>query len=320
MVVVERRQRKGPILTPSSLPCLGNMPTINITEGCAHDCAYCYTQGYRGYPGRGRVILFDNIPELVRAELHRKRKMPHRVYFSPSSDAFQPLPEVLDVTFETMSVLLERGVEVAFLTKGVVGERFGALFCQVAKSPTRVHAQIGITTTSQRLWKMLETGAASPAQRLQVIEGLRQIGLAVRARLDPLIPGLTDTADNLRPLLEELSRRGVRSVAASYLFLRPTFAQRLSEQLQLASGSGCPGTTWPWQDFADGVGGGRMIGLEARQARFDRLRRLAAEYGIDVLVCACKNASLAAGSDCQIAGPPAKAQLGRDAPLFHGLD
>ncbi len=316
MVVVERRKRKGPILTPSSLPCLGSMPTINITEGCAHNCAYCYTQGYRDYPGRGRVILFDNIPELVRAELHRKRKMPRRVYFSPSSDAFQPLPEVLDVTFETMSALLARGVEVAFLTKGIVNERFGALF---AKSPASVYAQIGITTTSQRLCGMLETGAASPAQRLQVIEGLRQIGLTVRARLDPLIPGLTDTADNLRPLLAELSQRGVQSIAASYLFLRPPFAQRLSEQLELALGSDSAVGTWSWQSFADGVGGGQMIGPEERRSRFDWLGCLAAEYGIDVHVCACKNAYLAAGSDCQIAGPPMEAQLGHNAPLFDGL-
>jgi DNA repair photolyase len=176
VVVVERRNRKWPILTPSSLPCLGNMPTINITEGCVHNCAYCYTQGYRSYPGPGRVVLFDNIPELLRAELPRKRKRPHRVYFSPSSDAFQPLGEVQDVTFETMSILLAGGVEAAFLTKGVVNDRFAALF---AESPTSVHAQVGVTTTNRRLWQLLEAGAACPADRLQTIERLTRAGLTV---------------------------------------------------------------------------------------------------------------------------------------------
>jgi len=317
VVVVERSKRKGPILTRSALPCLGNMPTINITDGCAHNCAYCYTQGYRGYPGRGRVVLFDNIPELVRAELCRKRKRPRRVYFSPSSDAFQPLPDVRDVTFETMSALLEGCVEVAFLTKGVVGERFGTLF---AKSPARVHAQIGITTTSPHLWQMLESGAASPEQRLQVIERLRRIGVVVRARLDPLIPGLTDTVDNLRPLLEALSQGGIGSIAASYVFLRPAFAHRLSEQLGGASGSDCTVDRWQWQDFAAGMGGGQMIGPATRRARFERLARLAGEYGIDVHICACKNPHQAANANCQIAGLPAVAEPGRDEPLFHGLD
>ena len=293
------------------------MPTINITEGCSHDCVYCYTQGYGGYPGRRRVILFDNIPELVRTELRRKRKRPQRVYFSPSSDAFQPLDEVRAVTFETMSALLERGVEVAFLTKGVVGEHFGALF---AKSAASVHAQIGLTTTSDRLWEMLEPGAASPAQRLRDIEELGRIGLAVRARLDPLIPGLTDAADNLHPLLDALGRRGIRNIAASYVFSRPAFARRLAEQLKRASEAGCGVGTWVWQDFADGVGGGRMLDPDARWARFDRLGQLAAEYGIDVHVCACKNPCRATETNCQIAGPPLTAQWGRDTPLFHGLD
>jgi len=118
VTAVEHGQRKGPILTPSSLPCLSDMPTINITEGCAHGCVYCYTQGYTNYPGAGRVVVFDNIPELVRTELPRKRRKPSRVYFSPSSDAFQPLQAVQAVTYETMSMLLHAGVEVAFLTKG----------------------------------------------------------------------------------------------------------------------------------------------------------------------------------------------------------
>jgi len=293
------------------------MPTINITEGCAHGCAYCYTQGYWGYPGAGRVVLFDNVPELVRSELQRKRKKPRRVYFSPSSDAFQPLPEVRDVTFETMSVLLERGVEVAFLTKGVVSDRFLGLF---AGSPTSVYAQVGITTLSQRLWRILEPCAASPEQRLQVIDGLRRIGVVTKARLDPLIPEWTDTEDGLRPLLAELTWRGVQDIAASYLFLRPAFAQRLSEQLGLARGSTCSAGAWFWQRLADGVGGGQMIGPEERRARFDRLARLAAEYGIDVHVCVCKNPDLSAGPGCQIAGPPMEAPLGVEGPLFRGLD
>ncbi|MBT3201525.1 MAG: radical SAM protein [Phycisphaerales bacterium] len=311
--MVERRKRKGPILTPSSLPCLGKMPTINITEGCVHNCVYCYTQGYRSYPGQGRVVLFDNIPELLRAELPRKRKKPHRVYFSPSSDAFQPLDEVQDVTFETMSILLARGVEIAFLTKGVVDERFAALF---AKSSTSVHAQIGVTTTNPRLWELLETGAACPAERLETIERLTRIGVSVRVRLDPLIPGLTDRADNLRPLLSELSRRGVRSIVASYLFLRPGFAQRVSRQLEFALGSSWDIGAWSGQNFVEGLGSGRMISTEERQARFTQLRDLAAGFGIDVHVCACKNPRLQDNSDCKIAGPSPNAQPEPDTPLF----
>lgn len=311
MVILERGQRSGPVLTPSSLPCLRGIPTVNITNGCAHACSYCYTRGYSGYPGEGRVIVFDNIPDLVQAELLRKRRRPGRVYFSPSSDAFQPLREVQDVTYKTMSILLNSGVDVAFLTKGAIEDRFMALF---SASPTKVFAQVGITTLEERLRQALEAGAASITQRLKVMEDLAQIGVEVRARLDPLIPGLTDTESSLSSLLAELIRRGVRRVAASYLFLRPAFSQRICERLCGFPGWPRSAATWPWHRLADGVGGGQMISLNERRQGFRRLEALAEEHGVSVHVCACKNPDLGLTSDCGIAGP-ASART-PDAPLF----
>lgn len=300
MVVLERRERCGPILTPSSLPCLGNMPTINMTAGCSHGCAYCYTQGYSGYPGDERVILFENIPDLIRNELPRKRKPPQRVYFSPSSDAFQPLPEVQQATYEAMEVLLSAGIEVAFLTKGVIEERFFRLF---AASPSKVFAQIGITTLDESLCQALESGAATPAQRLGNIEALTRIGVQTKARLDPLIPGVTDTEDNLRPLLAALYEGGIRSIAASYLFLRPAFSRKLRARLHSLTDSVFSEATWNWHSFADGVGGGQTPSVEQRENGFRRLRALATELGMAVHVCACKNPDLAGAATCQIAGP-----------------
>lgn len=312
MVVLERRKRKGPVLTPSSLPCLGDMPTINITEGCAHGCTYCYTQGYSGYPGPGRVILFENTAELVRSELAGKHHRPRRVYFSPSSDAFQPLPEVQEATYQTMAVLLEGDLEIAFLTKGTVGKRFLLLF---AKSPSRVFAQIGITTLDERLWRTFEPGAASPSERLDTIEGLTRIGVLPQARLDPLIPDLTDTDANLSGVLLELERREVRHAAASYLFLRPAFACRLVEEMARLDEPRTSLVQWDWRSMAAGVGGGQMIGTEERRNRFWRLEVLAARYGIGIHVCTCKNPDLAS-LGCQIAGPTSRAPEAPALPLF----
>lgn len=309
MVIVEKRPRRGPILTPSSLPCLRGIPTINVTEGCAHRCIYCYTQGYSGFPGRNRVVLFDNIPDLVRAELPRKRKRPQRVYFSPSSDAFQPLKDVQDITYKTMEILLSAGVEIAFLTKGAIEERFLSLF---AASPTRVFAQMGITTLDQGISRTLESDACTPELRLRNAEWLARIGVAVGARLDPLIPGLTDTAANLTPLLTALRDRGVRRIAASYLFLRPAFAREVSAQLRHLAGSGFSEPAWDSCTPANGVGGARMPSAFLREQGFERLRKLAAQFGIEVHVCSCKNPDLDIARNCRIAGPEPRTPT----PLF----
>lgn len=311
-VTVERRSRKGPILTPSSLPCLGNLPTINITEGCCHGCTYCYTRGYANYPGKSRVVLFENTPALVRTELARKRKRPQRVYFSPSSDAFQPLPEVEQVTYDTMELLLGSGIEVAFLTKGVVGKRFIDLF---ARTPSLLFAQIGITTLNTGLWQMFEPGAAPPAGRLATIDTLISAGVSTRARLDPLIPGLTDTDENLAPLLAELQRRNMRNVAASHLFLRPAFAHRVLAQLSACATPAIAADSWSWQALAKGVGNGQMIATEERRRRFAHLRELGSRHDIDVHICTCKNPDLASDG-CQIAGPLLASARNEELPLF----
>jgi DNA repair photolyase len=311
-VTLERRSRKGPVLTPSSLPCLRGLPTVNITEGCSHGCTYCYTQGYTNYPGAGRVVVFENTAQLVRDELRRKRRRPRRVYFSPSSDAFQPLPEVREITFQTMSVLLDAGIEVALLTKGFVDERFLNLF---AARPSLVLAQIGITTLDQGLWQAFEPHSAPPRERLESISGLRNIGVAVWARLDPLIPGVTDTDQNLEPLLTELAARQISSVAASYLFLRPAFLRRLSDQMREHGKGQVSIDDWTRRTLADGQGGGLAMSVEDRTRRFSRIKELAKRHGIDVHVCTCKNPDLP-GPGCQIAGPTLAAEPTKEPTLF----
>jgi len=83
------------VLTPSSLACLAHVPTVNFTAGCAHECPYCYARGYLTHPGEGKIRFYTNTLAKLREELRRKRKKPTTVYFSPSSDLFQPVPEVL---------------------------------------------------------------------------------------------------------------------------------------------------------------------------------------------------------------------------------
>ena len=112
-----------------------------------------------------------------------------------------------------MRVLLEVGVEVAFLTKGVAGERFIELF---ARTPHLTFAQVGITTLQCSLSAKIEPDAASPSQRLSGIASLTRVGVSVTARLDPLIPDVTDTRESLVTLLSELRRVDIGAAAARH--------------------------------------------------------------------------------------------------------
>jgi len=120
MVTVTRARRRSTVLTPSALACLSVLPTINLTAGCLHDCVYCYLRGYRNYPGESRIVLYEDTLERLRHELRPGQPKPRAVYFSPSSDLFQPAPEVLEVSHAVLEFLFGQGVGVAFLTKGEI--------------------------------------------------------------------------------------------------------------------------------------------------------------------------------------------------------
>ena len=190
-MIVQWIDRKGKVLTPSNIRCLSEIPTVNLTNGCVHDCIYCYIRGYSQYPGESIVQVYRDTAGKIADELKRKHKKPATVYFSPSSDAFMPVPEVLDQAYQTMRLLLTRGVGVQFVTKGIVPNPILKLFAQY---PQLVSGQIGLCTTDDHLNAILEPNVPTASQRLACMSQLMDHGVKLSLRVDPLIQGLTDSA------------------------------------------------------------------------------------------------------------------------------
>ena len=305
MAEVIRMERKSAVLTPSSLACLAHVPTVNLTAGCAHECRYCYARGYQTHPGEGKVGFYANTLAKLREELPRKRKKPATVYFSPSSDPFQPVPEVLNMAYDVFSFLLESEIGVSFVTKGQIPERHRNLLA--AHAPL-VQGRIGLITLDPGTAAAFEPRAATPKVRLAQAAELIRAGVPVEARLDPILPGVTDGADCLEPLCAALAGIGVRTIAASVLFLRPavigSLRRHVEDKLMLNRmldhfAAGKP--------LAIHTGRSRVLALPAgaRLEIMERLKSIAHRYGLEVLVCACKNPDIASGS-CHISGrwPP----------------
>ena len=227
--------------------------------------------------------------------------MPRAVYFSPSSDLFQPVPQVLELAYEILEFLLQQGIGVAFLTKGRIPERHMGL---LEGNASLVRAQLGLTTLDNRLTEAFEPHAAPPAVRLEQVGRLARAGIRTQVRLDPILPGLTDDAGTIRSVCAAVADAGVSEIAASALFLRPGILHSLKEHLD-----GDPMLDVLLHQFRPGgrlgihAGNSSVLALpiEARGALYERVTRLAEERGLRVRLCACKNPDLATGS-CSIAG------------------
>ena len=168
MVKVIQTDRRSAVLTPSNLACLSHMPTINLTSGCAHSCVYCYTRGYSTHPGENKVILYRNTLDKLKSELAHKRIKPKAVYFSPSSDLFQPVPEVLELGYHVLDFLFSQDIGVAFLSKGHIPEKTMKLFLDNAN---KVKAQIGITTLDELLRSLPRLQTPRPMAELRRLIG-----------------------------------------------------------------------------------------------------------------------------------------------------
>ena len=301
MVTIIPTNRRSAILTPSSLACLAHMSTINLTSGCAHGCLYCYTRGYSTYPGEDKVVIYRNTLEKLKDELARKREKPLAVYFSPSSDLFQPVPEVLELGHHVLKFLISQGVGVAFLSKGYIPEKTMSLFLNHAD---RVKAQIGIITLDENIQRMFEPNTASPSVRIAQIEKLINGGIAIEARLDPVLPGLTDTPDALRQLFSALARVGVKRAAVSVLFLRPSVIKSLkrnihdNEVLHRLLGFYREARRMAIHAERSSV---MALPSAMRDEIYKRISRAAEEHRIGLAICACKNPDLAHGT-CNIGG------------------
>jgi DNA repair photolyase len=308
-------ERKAAVLTPSSLACLAHTPTVNLTAGCAHQCAYCYARGYLTHPGEGRVRFYTNTLAKLREELARKRRRPATVYFSPSSDPFQPVAEVLDMTYGVFKFLLESGVGVAFVTKGRIPERHRELLA--AHAPL-VQGRIGLITLDAAVAAAFEPRTAAPQVRLAQAAELIASGVPVEARLDPILPGVTDGADCLERLCAALAGVGVRTIAASVLFLRPAVIASLRRHVKNRSMLGSVLARFAGsKPMAIHAGNSRVRALPAakRLGIIERLKSIAQSHGLQVLVCACKNPDIASGS-CHISGHWLPARSGSQLALF----
>ncbi|MGD9118762.1 MAG: radical SAM protein [Dehalococcoidia bacterium] len=301
MVKVIQADRRSAVLTPSNLVCLSHMPTINLTSGCGHGCIYCYTRGYSTHPGENTVVFYRNTLDKLQAELARKKKRPYAVYFSPSSDLFQPVLEVLELGYHVFEFLFSQRIGVAFLSKGQIPEKTMKLLLANAD---RVRAQIGVTTLDVNIQRMFEPNAASPWVRIEQISRLVAGGIATEARLDPVLPGLTDSEDALQQIFSTLTKVGVKRVAVSTLFLRSSVLESLRRNVQdkeilqrlLAS----------YRDakrMAIHAEHSSVMSLpgEIRKEIYTRIGYIAQKHDIKMSICGCKNPDIT-HETCNIGG------------------
>jgi DNA repair photolyase len=284
--------KKSAPLKRADFGCLRGHEALNLTRGCLHSCVYCYARGYRNAPEKDTVYFYRNLPSDLRRDLdnpRRRRKIPV-VAFNTASDCFQPHPDILEITYNSMEILLQRGVSISFLTKGRIPASFMRLF---AENPGLVRARMGMVSPFEDYRRRFEPGTASIPERLEAIRELQRAGVSVSVRVDPVIPFCSDDAETVSHLMHVLSKHGVTDISLSYLQLRPGVLERLREELpktQFHLLSGCF-RSGEWHR-PDGTAWSKLVPLSLRRKGHERFLEQARRREMNVAICACKNPDL----------------------------
>jgi DNA repair photolyase len=265
-----------------------NVLSLNLAVGCGHRCGFCSARAYPSYPGDHVVYLYGDTVERISRELAERAQPPRAVYVSPSTDPFPPLVEVQQETARVVSLLARRDIEVWLMTRGYI--RPVALEVLSAHRQ-QVKVTVGLTTIDRALQRTLEPFAASPRLRLRQIRQLRNLGIAVQVALEPLIPGVTDTRDNLSAMLRAVAAVGIRQVSAGYMFLRPRIQENLCRTLEpLGYNEGVQDAFRGGPILEAGpVAAAQYLPKARRQRGYAALMALAAEVGITVRVSGMTN-------------------------------
>ena len=221
----------------------GRMPfawTINPYRGCEFGCHYCYARYTHefmemrdGLDFERKIYAKIRAPELLRAELQACRDRGLPIAFGTATDPYQPAEREFRITRRLLEVFAEfEGLEFSITTTGA-GLILGDLdLLKTISSRHRFSVHMTVTTTDERLARLLEPKAPPPWKRLEAVSKLAAAGIYAGVNAMPILPGITDSPAMLEDLVRQAAGAGAQFLHANVLFLMPSAMKRFMPFLE----------------------------------------------------------------------------------------
>jgi DNA repair photolyase len=233
-----RTKRLINTLPPSSRMASMFRHTINAYRGCSHSCSYCFARPTHDYLGFDMDEDFDreivvkvNAVERLQAELHPKRWPGEAIAMGTNTDPYQRAEGKYRLTRGIVEVLSAARNPFSILTKStlVVGD---AELLGEASRRTDVSVSFSIGTLDEDVWRATEPGTPHPRQRVAAIAKLRAAGVRAGVLVAPILPGLSDGAEQIEAVVAACSEAGATSISGGMLLrlgpgVREVYLRRL---------------------------------------------------------------------------------------------
>jgi DNA repair photolyase len=279
---VRRVTRPENLLTRGPFPDRPYVWTLDFARGCPHACVFCPALGREQSPADAVVQLADGLTEQIRNQLSVLRPRPEVVLLGIDTDPFMASPIVQAEVVKAVRVLAEFRVTTWIATRSIP---LPTVLESLQAHRRYVRITVSLATADTELQRLLEPHAAPVEQRFQLIAELQKREIPLEVNVEPLLPGLTDTRERVRGLLETLRDLNVAQITAGYLVLRPC----VREAVRAALGPmGLADEVLAHYDDGptrrDGGQPARYLSKAKRQRGYAALMAFAARFDIEVRV------------------------------------
>ena len=185
---------------------------MNIYRGCTHGCIYCDSRSrcYQFTHPFEDIEVKQNAPELLEKTLKSKRKK-CMIGTGAMSDPYMHCEEKLELTRKCLKIILENGFGVAVQTKSDRILRDIDLLSEINRSAKCV-VQMTLTTYDDDLCRIIEPNVCNTKRRIEVLEEMQKRDIPTIVWITPILPFINDTEDNIRAILNECVRVGVKGI------------------------------------------------------------------------------------------------------------
>jgi DNA repair photolyase len=262
-------------------PCKG-MPfrwTLNPYMGCVHRCTYCYVRAYEKRADRpsderyGRSIrVKTNVAQVLYWELRRRSWQHESVAIGAATDPYQPAEGKYKLTRACLEVLANARNPFSLITRGPMIVRDIDVL-QHASARADVSISVSIPTLDMDVWRKTEPGTAPPHQKLRAVRMLSDAGINVGVGMAPVLPGISDTREQMEAVVKAARDAGATGVWCNLLWLRSGTREHFLGHLA---------RDWPelLQTYRDLYRADAYLPDSKREPVLRMMRELRDEYGI----------------------------------------
>lgn len=199
--------------------------SINAYRGCYHQCRFCYARRTHTYLEEdgvtawgSKIFVKINAAAAARVDVAKRTWKHEHVAIGTVTDPYQPLEGRYRITRAVLEVLRDYDTPCGIITRSPLVVRDIDVLQQLARGPG-ASVSVSVATMDERLAREIEPTVAPPRQRMRAVRMLAEAGITVHVALAPVLPGITDTQEQIDAVVEAARESGAARVWHNTLYL-----------------------------------------------------------------------------------------------------